>query len=69
MFTDTDQPVEASPEPLNAQVAVRVTQSEKRAVQLLALLRDTTESEIMRSMTIGQIVADAETERKGRDAA
>lgn len=57
-----------SAEPKNENVAVRVTASEKRAIQLLALLRDVTESELMRTMTIEQIVAEAETERAARAA-
>jgi hypothetical protein len=56
-------------EPKDQNVTVRVTASEKRAVQLLALLRDTTESDVMRSMTIDRIVADADAERRTREAA
>lgn len=62
-------PTPRETEPLDNAVAVRVTASEKRAVQLLALLRDTTESHIMRSNTIEQIVADAESERQSRGTA
>lgn len=50
-------------EALNQTVSVRVTPSEKRAVKLVALLRDTTESEVMRRHTIEEIVAEADARR------
>lgn len=60
MTTETDAP---EIEPRTEQVTVRVTASEKKAVQLLALLRNTTESDVLRAQTLDQIVAEAEEQR------
>ena len=65
----TQTPEQSGVEPRNEAVAVRVTASEKRAVQLLALLRDKSESEIMRTLTMEEIVASPAAERSARDTA
>lgn len=58
------QPQSETQEPRDQNVTVRVSASEKRAVQLIALLEDTTESEIMRSRTMPEIVSEAERRRQ-----
>lgn len=56
-------------EPRNETVAMKVTATEKRAIQLVAALRNTSESEVMRTLTVGQIVAEADALREKANAA
>jgi hypothetical protein len=49
-------------------VAVAVTATEKRAVRAIAALRGTDESNLVRSMTIADIVAEFERLRADSDA-
>lgn len=43
----------------NANVTMRVTRVEKRAVQLVAAYRDVTESDLLRELTIDEIMAES----------
>lgn len=54
---------EQNQEPRCERVTVAVTEREKRAVQFLALLEDTTESEIIRRYPLGSIVDIADARR------
>jgi hypothetical protein len=47
-------------EPLNQNIAVKCTASEKRAVRFLSLAKNRSESEIVRDMTMTEIVAEAQ---------
>lgn len=51
---------EVRTEPLNASVAMRVTRSEKRAVTLVALRRGLSESEVLRTLRLEEIVVESE---------
>ncbi len=56
----SDQAQESQTEPKTEQLTLKVTEREKRAVQFLALLDDTTESEIVRRYLAPALnVADA----------
>jgi hypothetical protein len=50
---------QAIPEAKDRNVAVRCTASEKRAVQFVALAHGSTESDVMRDMTMAEITAEA----------
>jgi hypothetical protein len=52
------------PEARNAKVGVAVTETEKRAVRTVALLRGTDESNLVRSTPIADIVAEFERHRE-----
>lgn len=56
-------PQEPQAEPKDKVVAVRCTATEKRAVQLLALVLESTESDLVRERSIADIVAEAESHR------
>lgn len=48
----------AEQEPKSSQVSIRVTRAEKRAVMLVAAHRDVTEGDLLRDLTIDQIVVE-----------
>lgn len=60
---DTDTEKQA---PRTQRVGVMVTPEEKRAVQLVALLKEVTESDLLRDRSIEDIVAEAAEIRNAR---
>ena len=58
-----------SPEPRSERVTVAVTEREKRAVKLLALLDDTTETDVLRAYALNDIVRLADERRARLDEA
>lgn len=63
MSNTAASPQEPQAEPKDKVIAVRCTATEKRAVQLLALVQETTESDLLRERAIADIVAEAESHR------